>query len=154
MSEKKVHTTLCHTDSNVCYDENKNLNAINMPICLSGDQREPGWWIQQLIKLGASTQIPNISPTYVVWDGKHCILHLDNYLPSFYSLLPSFFSSFLLPSFLPSSYLPFFLPFLLLPSLLPSSFLNSLLPSLLPSSFLPSLISSFLLLNDFVLAVS
>jgi hypothetical protein len=34
-----------------------------------GDQREPGWWIQQLIKLGAS-QIPNISPTYVVWDGK------------------------------------------------------------------------------------
>ena len=35
----------------------------------SGDQREPGWWIQQLIKLGAATQIPNISATYVVWDG-------------------------------------------------------------------------------------
>lgn len=35
-----------------------------------GDQREPGWWIQQLIKLGAATQIENISPTYVVWDGK------------------------------------------------------------------------------------
>lgn len=34
-----------------------------------GDQREPGWWLQQLIKLGAATQIPNISPTYVVWDG-------------------------------------------------------------------------------------
>ena len=34
-----------------------------------GDQREPGWWIQQLIKLGAGTQIPNVSPTYVVWDG-------------------------------------------------------------------------------------
>jgi hypothetical protein len=35
-----------------------------------GDQREPGWWIQQLIKLGAATQIENISDVYVVWDGK------------------------------------------------------------------------------------
>jgi hypothetical protein len=35
-----------------------------------GDQREPGWWIQQLIKLGAASQIPNISTHYVVWDGK------------------------------------------------------------------------------------
>lgn len=34
-----------------------------------GDQREPGWWIQQLIKLGAASQIPNISTNYVVWDG-------------------------------------------------------------------------------------
>ena len=34
-----------------------------------GDQREAGWWIQQLIKLGASTQIDRISPTYIVWDG-------------------------------------------------------------------------------------
>jgi hypothetical protein len=34
-----------------------------------GDQREPGWWIQQLIKLGAASQIPNISTHYVVWDG-------------------------------------------------------------------------------------
>eukprot|EP01041_Mallomonas_annulata_P012457 gene12457-26206_t len=33
------------------------------------DQREPGWWIQQLIKLGAGSQIPGISPVYVVWDG-------------------------------------------------------------------------------------
>jgi len=40
-----------------------------------GDQREPGWWIQQLIKLGAGTQIPNVSPTYVVWDGTYfCLL--------------------------------------------------------------------------------
>lgn len=39
--------------------------------CRPGDQREPGWWIQQLIKLGAATQIPNISPTYVVWDGTY-----------------------------------------------------------------------------------
>lgn len=30
-----------------------------------GDHREPGWWIQQLIKLGAATQVPNISPVYV-----------------------------------------------------------------------------------------
>lgn len=29
------------------------------------DQREPGWWIQQLIKLGAATQVPDISPVYV-----------------------------------------------------------------------------------------
>ena len=36
----------------------------------SGDQREPGWWIQQLIKIGAATQIPNISSAYVVWDGE------------------------------------------------------------------------------------
>jgi len=34
-----------------------------------GDQREPGWWIQQLIKLGAATQIQGISEFYVVWDG-------------------------------------------------------------------------------------
>jgi len=34
-----------------------------------GDKREPGWWIQQLIKLGSSTQIDGISPVYVVWDG-------------------------------------------------------------------------------------
>jgi hypothetical protein len=34
-----------------------------------GDQREPGWWIQQLIKLGAGTQIPGISSVYIVWDG-------------------------------------------------------------------------------------
>jgi hypothetical protein len=28
-------------------------------------RREPGWWLQQLIKLGAGTQVPNISPVYV-----------------------------------------------------------------------------------------
>jgi len=27
-------------------------------------QREPGWWIQQLIKLGAGTQIPCLSNVY------------------------------------------------------------------------------------------
>ena len=35
-----------------------------------GDQREPGWWIQQLIKLGAASQISDLSDDYVVWDGK------------------------------------------------------------------------------------
>ncbi len=34
-----------------------------------GDQRESGWWMQQLIKLGAATQISDISEHYVVWDG-------------------------------------------------------------------------------------
>ncbi len=32
------------------------------------DDREFGWWYQQLIKLGAGTLIPGISETYVVWD--------------------------------------------------------------------------------------
>ena len=31
--------------------------------------REFGWWYQQMIKLGASTQIEDISEHYVVWDG-------------------------------------------------------------------------------------
>lgn len=30
--------------------------------------REFGWWYQQLIKLGAFSQIPNLSNPYVVWD--------------------------------------------------------------------------------------
>jgi len=34
-----------------------------------GEQREPGWWIQQLIKLGAANQIHDISQVYIVWDG-------------------------------------------------------------------------------------
>ena len=38
------------------------------------EQREPGWWIQQLIKLGAATQIDKLlhmelSSVYIVWDG-------------------------------------------------------------------------------------
>jgi hypothetical protein len=31
--------------------------------------REFGWWYQQMIKLGASTQIEDITEYYVVWDG-------------------------------------------------------------------------------------
>lgn len=34
-----------------------------------GNSREPGWWIQQLIKFGAGSQIPDISDVYSVWDG-------------------------------------------------------------------------------------
>jgi hypothetical protein len=37
---------------------------------LVGDKREAGWWLQQLIKLGASTQIKDLSEVYVVWDGE------------------------------------------------------------------------------------
>jgi hypothetical protein len=33
------------------------------------DHREFGWWYQQLIKLGAFSQIPSISQKFVVWDG-------------------------------------------------------------------------------------
>ena len=33
------------------------------------NHREFGWWYQQMIKLGASSQIDNISENYVVWDG-------------------------------------------------------------------------------------
>lgn len=32
------------------------------------NHREFGWWFQQMIKLGASTQIKDISKKYVVWD--------------------------------------------------------------------------------------
>jgi hypothetical protein len=43
-------------------------------ITRGSQQREPGWWIQQLIKLGAATQIDTLSPdklspVYIVWDG-------------------------------------------------------------------------------------
>lgn len=30
--------------------------------------REVGWWVQQLIKLGAATQVPGLSQAYVCWD--------------------------------------------------------------------------------------
>jgi len=32
------------------------------------DSRSFGWWYQQLIKLGAFMQIPNLSDPYIVWD--------------------------------------------------------------------------------------
>lgn len=52
-----------------------------------GDQREPGWWFQQLIKIGAATQVPDISDTYVVWDGKQC---LPTYSPTHQLITPVF----------------------------------------------------------------
>ena len=50
--------------------------------------REFGWWYQQLIKLGASTQIEGLSSTYIVWDSdliplkKWEIYPADIYRPS------------------------------------------------------------------------
>ena len=49
---------------NMLYDDiKKRFN--NTP---HENTREFGWWYQQLIKLGAYTQIPNLSDPYVVWD--------------------------------------------------------------------------------------
>jgi hypothetical protein len=49
---------------------NKNYNDIydlfNKE--LNENSREFGWWYQQLIKLGAFLQIPNLSDPYIVWD--------------------------------------------------------------------------------------
>ena len=46
------------------YDDIKNMFN-NTP---NENSREFGWWYQQLIKLGAYTQIPNLSDPYIVWD--------------------------------------------------------------------------------------
>ena len=55
------------------FENNYNLNLRKIrqyyDFHRSGNQREPGWWYQQLIKLGASTQIKDLSFVYVVWDG-------------------------------------------------------------------------------------
>jgi len=57
-------------------DEEKRKSGIPGAESVSGDlQREAGWWIQQLIKLGATFQIPDISKHYVVWDGKQLKLY-------------------------------------------------------------------------------
>ena len=48
------------------------MTDLNKVFCNKTDNdnhREFGWWYQQLIKLGASTQIEDISESYVVWDG-------------------------------------------------------------------------------------
>jgi hypothetical protein len=50
------------------------MTDLNQVFCNKTDNcnsnyREFGWWYQQLIKLGASTQIEDISESYVVWDG-------------------------------------------------------------------------------------
>lgn len=69
---------LYNIDNIVYYDEHlffmKNLEISYQDIIshydenVIGDKREPGWWIQQLLKFGAATQIDDISEVYVVWD--------------------------------------------------------------------------------------
>ncbi len=67
LSEEKFFSSLSVTLDQLLleYDQNRE-----------GDQREPGWWIQQLIKLGASC-LPDITENYVVWDGKCLISFAD-----------------------------------------------------------------------------
>jgi hypothetical protein len=58
-------------DESVFFKENYNLTKtdIEQYYCFKDNQsREFGWWYQQLIKLGAVYQIPQISDPYVVWD--------------------------------------------------------------------------------------
>ena len=52
-----------HGNSNHGNSNHGNSNHGN------SNHREFGWWYQQLIKLGAFTQIEDISESYVVWDG-------------------------------------------------------------------------------------
>jgi hypothetical protein len=33
-----------------------------------------GWYLQQLLKLGAATHVPNLSPTFLVWDPDMIVL--------------------------------------------------------------------------------
>jgi hypothetical protein len=47
----------------------EDLKAEFQTIKDDSNHREFGWWFQQIIKLGASTQVKNISSNYVVWDG-------------------------------------------------------------------------------------
>lgn len=55
------HFGLTMTDLNQVFCKKKDNDNSN--------HREFGWWYQQLIKLGAFTQIEDISESYVVWDG-------------------------------------------------------------------------------------
>ena len=54
------------------FEKNYNLNYTNINEIFNQNKdersREFGWWYQQLIKLGAFKQIPNLSDPYVVWD--------------------------------------------------------------------------------------
>jgi len=61
---------LCFDDESF-FSENYYLDKemIEKWYCKKDDlSREFGWWYQQLLKLGAMTQIPGISDPYVVWD--------------------------------------------------------------------------------------
>ena len=61
----------------IIYEEDFFISNFNLKIediiqeydiTRGNEQREPGWWIQQLIKLGAATQVDGISNNYIVWD--------------------------------------------------------------------------------------
>jgi hypothetical protein len=65
---------------NMTYDDIKNLFN-NSP---NENAREFGWWYQQLIKLGAHTQIHNLSDPYVVWDSDLIPLIKWNIYPKSY----------------------------------------------------------------------
>lgn len=66
-------STLEFIDENLYFMKNYGLTMceIEKRFQTSKDEkhREFGWWYQQMIKLGASTQIEDISEHYVVWDG-------------------------------------------------------------------------------------
>ena len=65
------HLELIHEEDFFKPNFNLSLEEIikEYDISRGFEQREPGWWIQQLIKLGAATQIDGLSPFYIVWDG-------------------------------------------------------------------------------------
>ena len=60
-------------DENIFFAKNFALTMVELEKAFHKtsdiSHREFGWWYQQMIKLGASTQIDNISENYVVWDG-------------------------------------------------------------------------------------
>jgi hypothetical protein len=49
-----------------CKSYNDIYNLFNRNV--NENSREFGWWYQQIIKLGAFLQIPNLSDPYIVWD--------------------------------------------------------------------------------------
>jgi hypothetical protein len=49
------------------------------------NSREFGWWYQQILKLGAASQIENISDPYVVWDSDLIALHKWDIYPNAHS---------------------------------------------------------------------
>jgi hypothetical protein len=62
------------------YDDIKSLFN-NTP---DKNSREFGWWYQQLIKLGAYTQIPHLSDPYIVWDSDLIPLIKWNIYPQYH----------------------------------------------------------------------
>jgi hypothetical protein len=60
-------------NENIFFMKNYGLTIENLQKVFQTTQdnkhREFGWWYQQMIKLGSSTQIDDISEHYIVWDG-------------------------------------------------------------------------------------